>query len=438
MKTQLSQSKGKMLSNGVNGHAYNFEHKLTNGDSNQTENPTSATTFAGFGTSAIHVGQEPEKWDMNQVVPPISVSTTYKQDRPGEPKGHDYTRGGNPTRDVLEEVLASLENALFCKTFSSGLGATMSLSNIVKTGEHIICSDDVYGGTQRFFRKVAVQQHGLQVDFVDLTNLKLLSSALKPNTKMVWFESPSNPCLKVVDIQAVVEIAKAFNKDIIVVVDNTFMTPYFQRPLALGADAVLHSLTKYINGHTDVIMGAVITNNRTIHEHLYFTQLAVGAVPSPFDSFLVNRGIKTLHLRMKCHFENGLAVAKYLEANPRVEKVLYPELPSHPQHHVHKKQSKGMSGMLSFYIKGGLEESRTFLASLKVFLLAESLGGLDSLAELPSLMTHASVPEADRAVLGITDNLIRLSVGCEDKVDLINDLEQALQAAIPTVQSKNM
>ena len=246
---------------------------------------------------------------------------------------------------------------------------------------------------------------------------------------MVWVESPSNPLLKVVDIRAVTEIVKQFNEEILIVVDNTFMSPYFQKPLDLGADVVVHSITKYINGHSDVVMGAAVTNSAAIDEHLFFMQLAVGAVPSPFDCYLVNRGIKTLHLRMKAHSENALEAAQWLEKDPRIEKVLYPALPSHPQHEIHKKQTSGMSGMVSFYLKGGLKESRIFLSSLKVFTLAESLGGYESLAELPSIMTHASVPEEDRKVLGITDNLIRLSIGCEDKTDLIADLDQALRAA---------
>jgi len=239
----------------------------------------------------------------------------------------------------------------------------------------------------------------------------------------------------VIDIRAVVNAVKRFNREIIVVVDNTFMSPYFQKPLSFGADAVLHSLTKYINGHSDVVMGAVITNDDSLEQHLYFMQLAVGAVPSPFDTYLVMRGIKTLHLRMRQHFENGLAVAKWLESNPRVTKVIYPELESHPQHAVHRRQTTGMSGIVSFYLSGGLEESRSFLASLKIFTLAESLGGYESLAELPSVMTHASVPAETRAQLGITDNLIRLSVGCEEKDDLIGDLDRALRVAIPTVVS---
>lgn len=370
---------------------------------------------------------------MNQVVPPISLSTTYKQDNPGEPKVHDYSRAGNPSRDVLQKNLASLEDAKHCHVYSSGLAASMAIINHLKTGDHIICSDDVYGGTQRFIRRVSVPNHGIQADFVDLTVISNLEKAIKPNTKMVWFETPSNPLLKVVDIAAVVQAAKTANPQITVVVDNTFMSPYFQRPITLGADVVVHSITKYINGHSDVVMGAVVTDSDEIQQHLFFQQLAVGAVPSPFDCFLVNRGLKTLHLRMKQHYENALSIAKYLEANNRIESVLYPALPSHPNHEVHKKQTKGMSGMISFYLKGGLAESRTFLSALKVFTLAESLGGYESLAELPAIMTHASVPEAVRKELRITDNLIRISVGIEDLDDLVADLDQALKAAIPKI-----
>ncbi|KAE9415541.1 hypothetical protein Angca_009968, partial [Angiostrongylus cantonensis] len=411
----------------------------------------SRESFPNFGTAAIHVGQEPEQWDMNQVVAPISLSTTYKQDRPGEPKGHDYSRAGNPSRDVLQKCLASLEDGKYCHVFSSGLASSMAIINLLRAGDHIICSDDVYGGTQRFIRRVSVVNHGLQADFVDLTHIACLEEAFKSNTKasMVWFETPSNPLLKVVDIAAVVHCVKRVNSNILVVVDNTFMSPYFQRPLSMGVDIVIHSITKYINGHSDVVMGAVITDNDDIQQHLFFQQLAVGAVPSPFDCFLVNRGLKTLHVRMRAHYENALAVAQYLENNERVERVLYPALPSHPQHKIHKSQTKGMSGMMSFYLKGGLEESRTFLSSLKVsshcccftcmvfiryyfkiFTLAESLGGYESLAELPSIMTHASVPPEERKKLRITDNLIRLSVGIEDLDDLIADLDQALKAAV--------
>ncbi|KAL3116965.1 hypothetical protein niasHT_002924 [Heterodera trifolii] len=370
-----------------------------------------------FATLAIHAGNDPEKWDMNQ------------QQFAGMPKGHDYARGGNPTRDVLQQSIAALENARHCRVFSSGLSATAAMANWLHSGDHIIASDDGYGGTQRYFRQISVEHHGMELSFVDLTKLANLEKEFKPNTKMVWFETPSNPLLKVIDIEAVCRAVRSRSKECIVVVDNTFMTPYFQRPLELGADVVMHSLTKYINGHTDVLMGAMVTNNDQLDQHLNSQQLAAGAVPSPFDAFLVIRGIKTLHLRMRQHMENALAVARWLEKDPRVEKVLYPELESHPQHKIHKKQSSGMSGMVSFYIRADADGARKFLANLKLFTLAESLGGFESLAELPAVMTHASVPEQMRNLIGISDNLIRLSVGCEDKTDLINDLDMALNLA---------
>ncbi|CAG9536514.1 unnamed protein product [Cercopithifilaria johnstoni] len=386
--------------------------------------------FTHYGTNVIHTGQEPEQWNANQIIPPISLSTTFKQSEPGKYKKHDYSRASNPSRDVLEKCLASLEGAEYCRVYSSGLAASMAITNTLKSGDSIVCCDDVYGGTQRFFRKVSVPQHGLEISFVDMTDLKSFNRSLKSNTKMIWLETPTNPLLKVIDIAAVVEITKTFRSDILVVVDNTFMSPYFQSPLSLGADAVLHSITKYINGHSDVVMGAIMTNIKNLDESLKFQQLAVGAIPSPFDCFLANRGVKTLHIRMRTHMDNAMQIATFLESNPRVERVFYPELQSHPQHKIHKKQTKGMSGMISFYLKGELDESRKFLSNLKIFTLAESLGCVESLAELPAVMTHASVPVEDRIKLGISDNLIRISVGIEDVNDLIEDLDQALKKAI--------
>uniref|UniRef100_A0A915MMU4 cystathionine gamma-lyase n=1 Tax=Meloidogyne javanica TaxID=6303 RepID=A0A915MMU4_MELJA len=389
-----------------------IENKIGNAftNGNHIEN---AKKRRNFSTTAIHAGIVPQRWDMHQVVPPISLSTTYRQPNPGEPIGHDYSRAGNPTRDVLEETIAALEEGKFARVFASGLSATSAMANWINTGEHIILSDDGYGGTQRLFRTVSQAKHGVELSFVDLTKPEELRKALKSNTRMVWFESPSNPLLKVVDIRLVVQIVKEYDPNILVVVDNTFMSPFFQKPLLLGADAVLHSITKYINGHSDVVMGVLVTNIKELDKHLNFQQLAVGAIPSAFDTYLVIRGIKTLHLRMKQHMENALTIAKWLEEDARIERVLYPELESHPQHLIHKKQSSGMSGMISFYLRG-----------------AESLGGYESLAELPSVMTHASVPADIRKELGIGDNLIRLSVGCEDSQDLIDDLDQALSAAI--------
>jgi len=302
----------------------------------------------------------------------------------------------------------------------------MAVCGLMSNGDHIICCDDVYGGSQRYLRRVAVK-NGIRTTLVDLTNLPEFEKHLTPDTKLVWIESPTNPLLKVIDIRAVCDLVKRVQPTAMVVVDNTFMTPYFQRPLDLGADIVVHSITKYLNGHVDVVMGCAMTRNEEVHQHLNFFQLAVGANPSPFDCYLVNRGLKTLHLRMKAHYENALRVAQYLESHPMVERVMYPALPSHPQHEIHKKQTKGMSGMMSFYLKGNLDETIQFLKNLKVFILAESLGGYESLAEHPALMTHASVPADERAILGIGDNLIRFSVGVEDIEDLIADLDQAFK-----------
>jgi len=384
------------------------------------------STFPHFATNAIHVGQDAENWSNNELVPPICLATTFKQEHPAQPKKYDYSRAGNASREVLETCLASLEDAKYCHVFASGLSATMAGCGFMSTGDHIICCDDVYGGSQRYLRRVAVK-NGIRTTLVDLTNLPELEKHLTPDTKLIWIETPTNPLLKVIDIRAVCDIVKRVQPTAMVVVDNTFMTPYFQRPLDLGADIVVHSITKYLNGHVDVVMGCAMTRNEEVHQHLNFFQLAVGANPSPFDCYLVNRGLKTLHLRMKAHYENALRVAQYLEAHPMVERVMYPALPSHPQHEIHKKQTKGMSGMMSFYLKGNLDETIQFLKNLKVFILAESLGGYESLAEHPALMTHASVPAEERAVLGIGDNLIRFSVGVEDIEDLIADLDQAFK-----------
>lgn len=385
--------------------------------------------FPNFATKAIHDGQEPEQWNSMAVVPPISMATTFKQASPGKHAGFEYGRSGNPTRNCLEKCIASLENAKHGFTFSSGLAATTALTHLLNAGEHIVSMNDLYGGTNRYFRHVASRMN-IQTSFVDCTNPENVKNALKPNTKMVWIETPTNPTLQIVDIKAVCDVAHT-QPNVFVVVDNTFMSPYFQRPLDLGADCVMHSCTKYMNGHTDVIMGCVATNNDAIEEKLRFLQNAIGPVPSPFDCFLVNRGLKTLHVRMKEHMKNGLLVAKWLEENPRVEKVLHPGLPSHPQHELAKQQMRGFSGMVTFYIKGGLKESSTFLKELKIFTLAESLGGFESLAEHPGIMTHASVAKEERLSLGITDNLVRLSVGIEDIEDIIDDLDAALKAAVP-------
>jgi len=387
--------------------------------------------FPHFATLAIHAGQEPEQWESRAVVPPISLATTFKQDEPGKHAGFEYSRSGNPTRNCTEKCIAALENGKHCLLYASGLATTLNLTHLLNAGDHVISMDDLYGGTNRYFRKVA-ERLNITTTFVDATNVQLVKEAMRPNTKMIWIETPTNPTMKIVDIEAVSKVAHE-QPGVFVVVDNTFMSSYFQRPLDLGADITMHSLTKYMNGHTDVVMGAAILNNDELAERLRFLQNAIGAVPSPFDCYLLNRGLKTLALRMEAHMKSGLLVARWLEANPRVAKVIHPGLESHPQHELAKRQMRGFSGMITFFIKGGLSEASTFLSSLKVFTLAESLGGYESLAEHPAIMTHASVAPEDRERLGISDTLIRLSVGLEDVEDLIEDINQALLAAIPEV-----
>uniref|UniRef100_G3MPM6 cystathionine gamma-lyase n=1 Tax=Amblyomma maculatum TaxID=34609 RepID=G3MPM6_AMBMU len=381
-----------------------------------------------FDTNAIHVGQDPDQWNSRAVVPPISMASTFKQRAPGEIFEFEYSRTDNPTRKCLEEGLAALEHAKYAVTYASGLAAIDNATHLLNTGDHVVTFDDIFGGTNRLFKHFLMPR-GFEVTFVDATDLKKFEAVLRPNTKLVWLETPSNPTMKVVDIKGVCDIVRKKCKAV-VAVDNTFMSSYFQKPLLLGADISVHSLTKYMNGHSDVVMGAVCTNDKELAGRLRYFQNAAGAVPSPFDCFLVNRGLKTLHVRMERHMENGLKVAKYLEAHPLVEKVLHPGLPSHPQHEVAKRQCSGYSGMVTFLIKGGLKESTLFLKNLKIFTLAESLGAVESLVELPEVMSHASVPVEQRRQLGITDNLIRLSVGIENSDDLINDIEQALKKAV--------
>jgi len=381
-----------------------------------------------FATKALHAGQEPEQWNSMAVVPPISMSTTFKQDGPADFKQYEYGRSGNPTRDVLEKCLAALDNAKHGITFSSGLAATSTITQMLSAGDHIVSMDDLYGGTNRYFRKVA-SKFNLETSFVDATDPTAVEKAMRPNTKMVWIETPTNPTLKIVDIRAVADIVKK-HPDVFLVVDNTFESAYFQRPLELGADITYYSLTKYMNGHTDVIMGAVCTNNDGLHERLRFLQNATGPVPSPMDCYFVNRSLKTLKVRMEEHQKNSLLVGRWLEKHPAVESVRHPGLPSHPQHELVLKQCCGHSGMISFYLKGKLPESRKFLSALKLVTLAESLGGYESLAELPYLMTHASIEEKERVALGVTENLIRISVGLENADDIIADLDQALKVAV--------
>ncbi|XP_067316038.1 cystathionine gamma-lyase-like isoform X2 [Pseudorasbora parva] len=386
--------------------------------------------FKSFATDAIHVGSEPGQWNSMAVVPPISLSTTFKQHGPGKHAGFEYSRCRNPTRNCLEKAVAALDGAQYCFALASGSAATSVITHLFKAGDGILCMNDVYGGTNQYFRKIA-SEYGLDVCFVDLTKLEELKVALKPNTKMLWIETPTNPTMKVVDIQGCSDIVHEHNKNTIVVVDNTFMSAYFQRPLAVGADICMYSASKYMNGHTDVVMGLISLNREDLYERLKFLQSELGAVPSPFDCYMCNRGLKTLHLRMKQHFKNALAAAQFLEADPRVDSVNFPGLPSHPQHELTKRQCTGCPGMITFYIKGKLEHASTFLSNLKLFALAESLGGFESLAEHPAIMTHSSVPENERKELGISDTLIRLSVGLEDEEDIIADLDQALAAAHP-------
>ncbi|XP_012134602.1 cystathionine gamma-lyase isoform X2 [Megachile rotundata] len=384
------------------------------------------STNEGFATKAIHAGQDPLQWNHCAIIPPISMSTTYRQDGPGEHRGFDYSRSGNPTRKVLETCLAALDNGKHGFTFASGLGATTVISSLLKSGDHLVSCDDIYGGTNRYFQHCLVT-NDVSITFIDMTNPNNIIEHIKPNTKMVWLETPTNPLLKLVDIKAVAEILRHKNPEIILVVDNTFLTSYYQKPLELGADIVVYSLTKYMNGHSDVIMGAAITNRDDIATRLRFLQNAMGIVPSPFDCFLVNRSLKTLEIRMQKHMKNGLAVAKFLETHPCVKQVIHPYLPSHPQHELALKQTSGYSGMISVYIKG---DSTKFLKALKVFTLAESLGGFESLAELPCVMTHASISEETRIALGITEQLVRLSIGLETEQDLLDDLDQALKASL--------
>ncbi len=379
-------------------------------------------TKFGFGTRAIHAGQPPEA-KTGAVMVPIYQTSTYAQSSPGHHSGYEYSRTDNPTRTAYQQLLAALEGGSHALAFSSGLATTDCILHTLKSGDHVVCCDDVYGGTYRLFERV-YRSFGIDFTFVDMTDTSQVEAAFKPNTKLVWIETPTNPTLKLVDIEKISTIAR--KKGAVSVVDNTFMSSYFQKPLALGADVVMHSVTKYMNGHSDVVGGALITSDAALYEKLKFYQNAVGAVPAPMDCFLVMRGLKTLHVRMERHAENAMKVAEYLEKHPKIERVIYPGLKSHPQFELAKKQMKGFGGMITFFIKGGLPEARTFLERVRLFTLAESLGGVESLIEHPAIMTHASVPAENRKALGIHDNLVRVSVGIEDVADLLKDLEQAL------------
>jgi len=378
-----------------------------------------------FDTLAIHAGQEPDP-TTGAIMTPVYMTSTYVQAGPGEHKGYEYSRTQNPTRNALQDCLAALEGAKYGLAFASGLAATDMLMHLLEAGDHVVVSDDVYGGTFRIFDKV-FKRHGLSFSFVDLSNPDNFEKAITPKTKMVWVESPTNPMLKLIDLPRIAETAK--KRGILSVCDNTFMSPYFQRPLELGFDVVTHSTTKYINGHSDVVGGFACTSKDELAQKMYFLQNAVGGVPGPMDSFLVLRGVKTLHVRMERHAQNAMKVAQFLATHPKVVKATYPGLESHPQHALARKQMKGFGGMVTFDIKGGLESARKFLKTVKIFACAESLGGVESLIEHPAIMTHASVPKETREMLGITDGFIRLSVGIEDGQDLVDDLKQALEVA---------
>jgi cystathionine gamma-lyase len=379
----------------------------------------------GIGTKAIHAGQSPDP-STGAVMVPIYATSTYAQASPGEHQGYEYSRSHNPTRFAYERCVAELESGTHGYAFASGLAATSTVLELLDSGAHVICMDDVYGGTYRLFERVRRRSAGLQFSFVDLNDMDAVKAALQPNTKMIWCETPTNPLLKLVDIRRLAEFAKA--NGLLLAVDNTFSSPVLQRPLELGADIVMHSATKYLNGHSDIVGGMVVVKDAALAEQMTFLQNAVGGVQGPFDSFLALRGLKTLHLRMKAHCENAQVIAEKLEVHPAVEKVAYPGLASHPQHALAKAQMHGFGGMVSVWLKGGFPEAKRFMERLELFTCAESLGGVESLANHPAVMTHASIPEERRNALGVTGNLVRLSVGVEDAADLWADIQQALSS----------
>lgn len=390
-----------------------------------------------IATDVVHAGQHNEPVT-GAVMPPIFTSSTYAQESPGVHKGFEYTRSHNPTRYALERMVARLEGSEISEdvdascggfAFASGLAAIGTALELLDTGSTVIAMDDLYGGTNRLFSKVRERSQGLNFRYVDLADLDAFAGAMTKDVAMVWVETPTNPTLKLADLAEIARIAKAKNPDVIVACDNTFATPINQRPLALGCDLVMHSITKYMNGHSDVVGGVLVTGREDLAEKLRFLQNAVGSVMGPFDAYLTLRGIKTLDVRMERHNASAARIASHLEAHPAVERVVYPGLDSHPQKAVYQKQMTGGSGMITFFIRGGLDEARTFLENVKIFALAESLGGVESLVEHPAIMTHASVPPEQREVLGISDTLIRLSIGVEDCGDLIADIDGALQAS---------
>jgi cystathionine gamma-lyase len=387
------------------------------------------TKRQGFSTRAIHAGQEPDP-STGAIMTPIYQTSTYVQQSPGVHKGFDYSRSINPTRLAYERCVADLENGIRGFAFASGLAGMATVLELLDSGSHIISSDDLYGGTFRLFERVRKASANLAFTFVDLTDLSRLKTARRPNTRMVWVETPSNPLLKLIDLEGVAAFARENN--LLAVSDNTFASPWIQRPLELGFDIVVHSATKYLNGHSDIVGGVVVVGDRpelkATADRLGFLQNAVGAIAGPFDSFLAMRGLKTLALRMERHCANALELAEWLERHPKVKRVIYPGLRSHPQHGLAKRQMRAFGGMITLYLASDLAGARRFLEKTKLFSLAESLGGVESLIEHPALMTHGSIPPDQRAALGIDDTLIRLSVGVEDLEDLRSDLEEALAA----------
>ncbi len=378
---------------------------------------------AGFATRSIHAGQAPDP-STGAIMPPIYATSTYVQASPGEHLGYEYSRSQNPTRMAFERCIADLESGSHGFAFASGMAAIATVLELLDAGSHVVAMDDLYGGTGRLFDRVRQRSAGHEFSYVDLSDLPALEAALRPETAMIWVETPTNPMLKLVDLVAVIDMAR--QRGIPVVVDNTFATPWAQRPLELGADVVIHSATKFLNGHSDMIGGVAVVRDEKLAEKLAFLQNSAGAILGPFDSFLALRGLKTLALRMERHVSNAAAIASWLETHPAVTRVIYPGLESHPQHDLAIRQMRGGGGIVTFFIDGGLEAARAMLERCRVFALAESLGGVESLIEHPAIMTHASVPPARRETLGIGDDLIRLSVGVEDPEDLIGDLEHAL------------
>jgi len=385
---------------------------------------TSSNRRLHFSTRCIHAGQQPDP-STGAVMPPIYTTSTYAQSSPGVHKGYDYSRTRNPTRTAWEQCIADLESGTHGFAFASGMAATATVLELLDAGSHIVAMDDLYGGTFRLFERVRRRSANLDITFADLSKPEALAAAVRPETRLIWIETPTNPTLRLVDIAQVAEFAR--KRGILTVVDNTFASPWVQRPLELGADIVVHSATKYLNGHSDMVGGVAVTADAELAEKIGFLQNAIGGISGPFDSFLALRGLKTLALRMRQASESSLHIAGWLEKHPKVERVLYPGLPSHPQHELAKRQMQnGYSGIVTFFTKGGLDGARSFLERLRIFTIAESLGGVESLVDHPGLMTHASIPADKRQALGIDDSLIRLSVGIEDVEDLLADLQQAL------------